>query len=105
MSEVLDVWTLTAIAVVLFFLGTPVVVVLATWGIVFQIAVNGDSIRVVEPGEASFSAAAAATCVRVHRVHPSPCSGHTTPHPKVFITRYLYKKVVILFPTGCFVSS
>ena len=31
MSEVLDVWTLTAIAVVLFFLGTPVVVVLATW--------------------------------------------------------------------------
>ena len=31
MSEVLDVWTLTAAAVVLFFLGTPVVVVLAAW--------------------------------------------------------------------------
>lgn len=31
MSEVLDVWTLTAVAVVLFFLGTPVVVVLAAW--------------------------------------------------------------------------
>ena len=31
MSEVLDVWTLTFIAVALFFLGTPVVLVLASW--------------------------------------------------------------------------
>lgn len=31
MSEVIDVWTLTAIAVTLFFLGTPVVLVLAVW--------------------------------------------------------------------------
>ena len=31
MSEFFDVWTITAIAVVLFFLGTPVLLVLATW--------------------------------------------------------------------------
>lgn len=31
LREVLDVWTITGIAVALFFLGTPVVVVLATW--------------------------------------------------------------------------
>ena len=31
MSEFLDVWTITAIAVALFFLGTPVLLVLASW--------------------------------------------------------------------------